>query len=166
MICAALGGAAHLLAGKVEAAGGFAQLLVGLDLLDPPPQPHAGVEQQPHSSSATEGAAAGTAASGQAGHQPTARPWWHEYLPIKKVGAMLTAGLKWLWNGPWAAVTSFEPPLTCWSMSAWRVTWSLPGAVSEPIPPSAPRPAPPWLQMSEEEWERYKSQQDDAQRKR
>ncbi|KAL4442039.1 hypothetical protein ABPG77_011300 [Micractinium sp. CCAP 211/92] len=101
VICAALGGAAHLLAGRIEAAGGFAQLLVSLDLLDPPPQPPAKAEQ-PHSSSSAEAGAA--AAAGQAGGQPSSRPWWHDYLPIKR--------------------------------------------------------------MSDEEWEQYKSQQDDVQRKR
>ncbi|KAL4427821.1 hypothetical protein ABPG75_001910 [Micractinium tetrahymenae] len=110
VICAALGGAVHLLADKIQVAGGFAQLLVSMDLLDPPPQPAqppAEAEQQQSSHTSRSGRAEGAAAAaaaGQAGQPPAARPWWHKYLPIKK--------------------------------------------------------------MSDEEWERYKSQQDAAQRKR
>ncbi len=130
VICAALGGAAHLLAGRIEAAGGFAQLLVSLDLLDPPPQPPAEAEQ-PHSSSSAEAGAA--AAAGQAGGQPSSRPWWHEYLPIKRVGSMCTDCWRVCWRSQAWQSHSADSMQPCMGTCAA----SLPLAGRTPQPPAA-----------------------------
>ena len=78
VIGATLAGAMHLVSAKVDAVGGLQQLLISLDLLDPPP---AAQRQQ----QAEQVAAAGAAADVQPS-PPTPRPWWHNYLPVRKVG--------------------------------------------------------------------------------
>lgn len=159
------------MAGRIEAAGGFAQLLVSMDLLDPPPQPAVELEQHQPSTSNRSSSAVGAAnmaagsAAGQAGEQPAARRWWHEYLPIKRVGAELVDALCRFCSA-WQPAT-FQQPCTCPPNATRERLY----ASTQPFLAQSARPILPsaWLplaQMSDEEWERYKSQQDEVQRKR
>ena len=75
-ICAALGGAAHWAAARVDLSGGLRGMLVSMDLLDQdaPPAAAAGPE------------GAGGEAGGAAG-QPASDGWWDRllpYLPLRK----------------------------------------------------------------------------------
>lgn len=86
IICAAIAGAAHLAAARVDAAGGLQQLLISMDLLDPPPPPLPGTPE----AAALEAAAAAAVVAKQAAAEAeqarlAARPWWHKYMPVRKM---------------------------------------------------------------------------------
>lgn len=83
IVCAALGGAAHLLADRVDAAGDLQKFLISLDLLDPPPPPLPGSPEALAAEAAAAEAAARAAAAEQAAL--AARPWWHRYLPVRRM---------------------------------------------------------------------------------
>ncbi|PRW56707.1 mitochondrial import inner membrane translocase subunit tim17 [Chlorella sorokiniana] len=94
VICAAIGGVAHLAAARVEAAGGLQQLLIAVDLLDPPPPPPPGspeaaaaeaAAQAAAAAAAAQAAAPGAAGAAAAAQQGEARPWWHQYLPLRRM---------------------------------------------------------------------------------
>lgn len=86
IICAAIGGVAHLAAARVEAAGGLQQLLISMDLLDPPPPPPPGSPEAAAAQAAAQAAAATAAAAAAAQQQAEqARPWWHQYMPLRRM---------------------------------------------------------------------------------
>lgn len=93
VIVATVAGAAHWALARVDAAGGLRAFLISVDLLDPP----RGSQAPAAAAVDVGGSAAGGAASGSgagAGGEapgegpplaPAPRPWWHAYLPVKKL---------------------------------------------------------------------------------
>ena len=86
MICAGVGGVVHLAAARVEAAGGLQQFLIAMDLLDPPPPPPPGSAEAAAAEAAAAAAAAAAATAAAAERAAAAaRPWWHRYLPLRRM---------------------------------------------------------------------------------
>ena len=89
MICGALAGGVHLVSARLNAAGGLQHMLIALDLLDPPP---GWLEQQQRRREEEEAAAEAARRADEERTEP--RPWWHHYLPLRKVWGL---GEAWGW---------------------------------------------------------------------